>query len=65
MEQELTLIEVLQLEIEYEEKNYKHALLTHKPIDEILIIAKQIEYIKVTLEAIQHRYDSDRVESSF
>jgi hypothetical protein len=44
MEQELTLIEVLQLEIEYEEKNYKHALLTHKPIDEILIIAKQIEY---------------------
>ena len=56
MKKELTLIEALQVEIGYEEIRYERALLTHKPIDEIVIIQKRIEYLKVTLEAIEERY---------
>ena len=56
--EEPTLMETLQLEMEYEEKKYEFAQW-HRPIEEIIIIQKQIEYPKITMEAIQDRYHSE------
>ena len=64
MKQELSLVEAMQLEIEYEEKKYEHALTTKQPIEDILIIQKRIEYLKVTLEAIEERYANEQTKSS-
>jgi hypothetical protein len=58
MKQELTLAEALRSEIEYEEKRYEHALFTGKPIEQLQVIQKQIEYLKTTLEIIEERYDT-------
>jgi hypothetical protein len=60
MKTELTLIEVLQIEIECEEARYKYALVANKPIEQIQMIQKRIEYLKVTLETIQERYNTDK-----
>jgi hypothetical protein len=59
MRKELTLKETLQIEIEFEEKKREYAFVEHKSIDEIVIIQKRIEYLKVTLEDIQERYNTD------
>jgi hypothetical protein len=56
MKKELTIVEALQVEIEYNEKRYDHALFAGKPIEELRMIQKEIEYLQVTLEKVKERY---------
>jgi hypothetical protein len=53
---ELTLTEALQAEIENQESRYEHTLFAGKPIEELQIIQKEIEYLKITLQKVQKRY---------
>ena len=64
MQNELTITEVIQLELTMAKAAYAHGLDNNKSINELKKLQERIDYIAELMEKIKNRYNVDSTQGS-